>query len=101
SIGYREQATPTVIDAGLTLSDADSSTLSGATVTISGGFVAGDTLAFTNQSGITGSYDSATHVLSLTGIASVADYQAALRSVAFFSPSDDPTAGSHFSRTIS
>ena len=34
--------------------------LTGATVTISTGFIAGDTLNFTNQNGITGSYNAAT-----------------------------------------
>ena len=37
-----------------------------------GGLLAGDTLNFTNRSGITGSYDAASGVLTLSGAASVA-----------------------------
>ena len=44
-----------------------------------------------NQNGITGSFDAGTHVLTLTGSASVADYQAALRSVTFSAAGDNPT----------
>ena len=58
--------------------------MSGATVSITSGFDSGaDTLSFTNQNGITGSYDASTGVLTLSGNASIADYQAALRSVEF------------------
>lgn len=59
------------------------SRLAGATVRISSGFASGDTLVFTNQRGITGTYDSGTGVLTLTGDATASDYQAALRSVRF------------------
>ena len=57
--------------------------LASATVSISSGFFAGDTLNFTNQNGITGSYNSGTGVLTLTGTRRVANYQAALRSITF------------------
>ncbi len=98
---------------GLAVSDAGSSTLASATVTITGGFVAGDALGFANQNGITGSYNAATGVLTLTGTASVAAYQTALESVTYFSAAADPTQagaartvnfsvsdGSHSSATV-
>ena len=91
TVSYTEQGTAVVLDSGLTLSDADNTTLASATVSITSGFFAGDTLNFTNQNGISGSYDSSTGVLTLTGSASVANYQAALRSITFSSPSDNPT----------
>ena len=69
---------PTVVDTGLTVTDSGSTTLTGATVTISSGFLAGDQLNFTNQNGITGSYNAATGVLTLSGASSVANYQTAL-----------------------
>ena len=47
-------------------------------VDVSGGFTAGDSLNFTNQNGISGNYDSSTGELTLTGNASLADYQTAL-----------------------
>ena len=102
TVGYTEQGTAAVLDSGLTVSDADNTTLASATVSITSGLFAGDTLNFTNQNGISGSYDSGTGVLTLTGSASVANYQAALRSITFSSTSDNPTNfGADTSRTIS
>ncbi len=100
TVGYTEQASPVAIDTALTVADSDSANLTGATVSIASGFVAGDTLGFTASAGITGSYNGTTHVLTLSGTASVAAYQAALRSVTFASSSDDPTNGGNTSRTI-
>ena len=49
---------------------------------ITGNFHAGqDVLGFTNQNGITGSFNATTGILTLGGTASVAAYQAALESV--------------------
>ena len=91
---------PVLLDAALTVSDPSSATLASATVSIGTGFLAGDTLNFTNQNGITGSYNAATGVLTLTGSASVANYQAALNSITYsFTPTNgDPT---DTTRTIS
>ena len=101
TVSFTEQGSAVVLDAALTVSDADNTTLAGATVSI-GGFLTGDTLNFTNQNGITGSYDSGTGVLTLTGSATVANYQTALRSITFSSASDNPTSfGANTSRTIS
>ena len=90
------------IDAGLTISDAESTTLTGATVHISTGFLAGDTLSLgTTEAGITSIYDATNGVLSLSGSASVAAYQAALDSVAYAYTTWDPTdGGSDTNRTI-
>ncbi len=101
TVSYTEQGSAVVLDPALTVSDADNTTLAGATVSISSGFFAGDTLNFTNQNGISGSYNSGTGVLTLTGSASVANYQTALRSITFSSTSDNPTSfGANTSRTI-
>ena len=90
-VPYEEQDTPAQLAAGLTLTDVDSD-LASATVKISVGFQPGDTLHFTDQNGITGFYNAATGVLTLSGTASVADYQAALRSVTFSNATNnDPT----------
>ena len=52
---------PVAVSSTLTPSDADDATLSGATVAITSGLKFGaDTLAFTNQNGITGSYAATT-----------------------------------------
>ncbi len=96
---------PVTLDSGLTVSDVDSSgQLSGATVSVSSGFLSGDTLDFTNQAGISGSYDATHGILTLTGTATIAQYQTALESISYsFSPSNgDPTNGeTDTSRTIS
>ena len=65
--------------------DADDTTLSGLAVSISSGFTAGDTLSVgvpLTGTGISASYNPATGVLTLTGAASLADYQAIARSIA-------------------
>jgi hypothetical protein len=99
------QSIPVTLDPTLTVSDPDSSgNLTGATVSISLGLLNGDTLNFTDQHGITGSYDAVHGILTLTGKSSVSNYQAALDSITYsFSPSNgDPTGGgSHSARTIS
>ena len=87
------------IDAVITVSDADNANLVGATVTVSGNYAGGqDVLGFTNQNGITGSWNAATGVLTLSGASSVANYQAALRSVTFDNFSANPSL---LPRTIS
>lgn len=74
--------TAIVITNSLTLADADDVNIETATVAITSGFdAATDTLAFTDANGITGAYVAATGVLTLTGPATVADFQAALRTV--------------------
>ena len=84
ALNYTTGGTPAAIDPGVTVADPESTDLSGATVSITGGFSAAvDSLGFTNQSGITGSYNAATGVLTLTGTATLAQYQAALRSVTY------------------
>ena len=96
---YTEDDAPTVIDAGITVTDADNANLTGATVSITGGFaVFEDVLAFTDANGITGSYDLNAGVLTLSGTATVAQYQAALRSVTYANTSNNPSAAN---RTIS
>ena len=54
---------------------------------------AADSLSFVASNGITGSFDSNTGALALSGVASVSDYQTVLRSVQFESSGDDPLAG--------
>jgi hypothetical protein len=88
---FVEDGAAVVIDSGLTVFDPDSTSLVGATVRILDGLQpVADELLFTNQSGITGSYNATTGVLTLTGVSSVANYQTALRSVTFASTSQTP-----------
>lgn len=74
------------LDSTLTLADPDSGGfLVSATVKIAGGFIAGDVLSFSNQNGISGTYNGVTGVLTLTGTSTLDHYQTALESVAFSS----------------
>ncbi|HTB79360.1 MAG TPA: hypothetical protein VK717_00585 [Opitutaceae bacterium] len=91
------------IDSGVTVSDGDNNTQTSGTVSITGGFVSGDILAFTNDGStmgnIAGSYSSGTGVLTLTSsgaIATNAQWAAAFRAVTFSS-----TNSSSGNRTIS
>jgi hypothetical protein len=91
NLSYAENDAPLAIDASLTLTDPDDTDLVGATVSIAAGFAVGeDELLFTDQLGITGSFDPATGVLTLTGTSAVANYETALRSVTYRNTSDAP-----------
>jgi len=79
--------------------DQDSNTWAGATVQISSHYQNGqDVLAFTNQLGITGSFDAATGTLTLSGTSSVSNYRTALRSVTYHNTSASPNISA--TRTI-
>jgi large repetitive protein len=96
-----DAGTPAVpVTSSLTVTAPSDTNLTRATVKISSGFVsAEDVLSFASQNGITGSYDSSTGVLTLSGTSSVANYQAALRAVTYNDPDGaSPTTGT---RTIS
>ena len=88
------------VTSSLAISAPDDTSLTGATVKICSGLVSSeDALSFNAGNGITGSYNPGTGVLTLTGASSVADYQAALRSVTYTdSNGTNPTTGP---RTIS
>jgi FKBP-type peptidyl-prolyl cis-trans isomerase FkpA len=71
-------------DSGLRLTGDPGLRINQATVSITGGHVAGqDVLAFSNTSTISGSFNAATGKLTLTGTATAAEYQTALRSVTY------------------
>ena len=92
----------------MTVSDVDSPNLAGASVMITKGAQSGDVLSINGATSgtvtvsgghtIQFSFDSNTHVLSLSGSATLDDYQAVLRTVSF-SNSGDNVADS--ARTIS
>jgi plastocyanin len=70
------------VSSGLTLTD--NGQIASGEVKITTGFdPAGDELQFTNQNGITGTYDSGTGVLTLTGATTDGAYESALQSVRF------------------
>ena len=95
STSYVAGALAVTLHPGL-ISDPESATLTGATVSISAGFLAGDVLSVASrQTGIASNYNWTTGVLTLSGSASLAAYQAELDSVTFGTAS-----GANASRAI-
>lgn len=85
-----------IVDSNLVVTSSVS--LDGARVSISANFASGDVLGFANgslPSGVTGSYNSTSGVLTFTGTATAAQYQALLRTVTF-----NTTASSTSQRTV-
>ncbi|MEP2770578.1 MAG: gliding motility-associated C-terminal domain-containing protein [Fulvivirga sp.] len=80
SVDYTQNATGIAIDSQLTVADVDNMTLVSASITINN-FATGDTLLFSDQNGISGSFADGT--LNLVGQSSIADYEAALQSIRF------------------
>ncbi len=92
STSYTENAAATAVDAAVTVTDPDAgTTITGATVQISGNFAGGqDVLALAgSHPGIGASFVGDT--LTLTGNASPAAYQSALRDVTYSNSSENPS----------
>lgn len=87
--GFTEGGARSQIFGNATIADADSQ-VRGATVQLTTNFnAATDTLNFTPQNGISGAYSNGT--LTLSGVATAAQYQTAIRSVTFSASGDNPT----------
>src|SRR5262249_7311828 len=97
---YTEGDPATAASPALTVTDADDTNLTGATVQITGNYASGqDVLALPVPVGsITGSFTSGTGTLTLSGTDSVGNYQLALRSVTYLNTSSTPSTAS---RTVS
>lgn len=91
-ITYTENDAPKPIAETLTITDADDTHIDEARITVTGFIPGEDVFQFSAASGITGSFNSATAVLTLTGSATVAAYQATLRSLRYSNSSENPTA---------
>lgn len=88
---FTEGGAPLVLDAALVVTDPDNANLSSATISIRDNFVSGtDILTIGTQPGIATNFNSSTGSLTLSGVASVADYQAILRTVAYQNISENP-----------
>ena len=81
------------VSSTITLADVDNTQLQSATVAVKNNYEANsDVLMFSGFNDITGSWDSLTGILTLSGVDSVENYQAALRTVEFRNTSERPTA---------
>ncbi len=96
SVSFIENGPAVILNSGITLTDPDNTTFSSATVTITGPLSpTQDILSFTTSAAtgnITGGYSFFTGVLNLTSAgstATLAQFQAALRSVTYSNNSDE------------
>jgi hypothetical protein len=87
---FTEDGAPAVVDNGLTISDVDNTTLASATVTITNLLNAGaETLAVNvGATGLIANYSAPT--LTLTGVATLAQYETVLRTVTYSNSSNTP-----------
>ena len=84
ALTYKVNSSPIAIMGMSLVSDPDSNNLTSLTVQITSGYQSGhDILSFVNQLGITGSFNSTTGVLTLSGTSYVGNYRQALRSVMY------------------
>ncbi len=100
SLTYTENQAASVVDPALTLGDArrHDAGLGHASRSPATTLAARTAWSSPTRTASAASFDAATGVLSLSGVASIADYQAALRSVVYLNTSDDPSG---LTRTVS
>lgn len=101
---YTEDQAAVKLIQSVAVSD-DGSTLTGATISFASGFVAGDILRVNGSlsgaiNGITYGYNDTTGVLTMTGSASVADYQSLLSTLAYKTYSDNPGTARDITVTV-
>ncbi len=91
-----------IADIDTLITDADSTTLASATITLTDP-QAGDLLAASGAlpGGImASSYDPVTGILTLSGVASLADYETALEAIRFSAAGENPVAGSRIVEVV-
>jgi Ca2+-binding RTX toxin-like protein len=104
ALAYTENDAPAAVAPLATIVDSDSATLSSVTVQLTTNYASSeDTLSFVDTANITGSWDGPSGTLTLTtvpitGVGSVANYEAALQQVLYSNSSDDPSV---LARTVS
>ena len=91
TLNYDENSGNVVIDGSIDVSDVDDTNLDGATINISQNYNQGeDVLSFIDQPGITGSFNSLTGEMILSGTATLNDYTLALRTITYQNTSEGP-----------
>ena len=99
ALSYTEGDAATAVTSTITVSDVDDINIESATVQITTNYSNGeDILSFTNQNGIIGTWTAATGTMALSGSATKANYQTALRDVKYNNTSDNPST---LARTVS
>jgi len=73
---YVENDLPISVTDELLIADSDNTIVQAATIAITNNFDTGnDVLIFSDQAGISGAFDTATGILTLSGTSSIANYQ--------------------------
>jgi len=86
-----ENSGPVTVDSNITAGDIDNPTLVSATISVSSNYNSSeDILGFINEPDIPYTWNPTNGVLTLNGVASVADYQAILQSVTIENTSENP-----------
>jgi len=88
---FTENSYGTQITNSITVTDLDDADIQSGVVQITGNYQNGeDILLFDGSTNITGTWNSATGIMNLTGTATLVEYQTALRSIRYANTSDDP-----------
>ncbi|NQV15365.1 DUF2341 domain-containing protein [bacterium] len=99
ALSYQANDAPTLITASIECHDYNDFTLDSAKVQISGNYLnTEDTLTFSTNYGISGSWQDSNGTLRLTGTTSLADYASALQEVYYFNSNASPSTST---RTLS
>ncbi len=99
ALASTENDAATAVSATISVGDVDNATVDSAIIKITSNYQNGeDLLAFADTANITGTWDAATGTLTLSGSDTLANYQAALRSVTYANSSENPST---LTRTIS
>ncbi len=96
SATYNENAGAQILDSAMTISGDGGANIKLATVNISSGYQSsqdslGIAAGFTLPSGVTASWSSGTHTLTITGTATQAQYETILEHVTYTDSSENPT----------
>ncbi|GAB5408505.1 MAG: hypothetical protein BalsKO_08700 [Balneolaceae bacterium] len=93
TLSYTEGDGAINIISAISIADIDDTNIESATIEITGNYISGeDVLDFTDAGGITGSWDSFTGILTLSGTVTLSQYETALQSVTFENNSSDPVS---------
>lgn len=99
SISYTEGDGEITIPTSVTISDVDDPNMESATISFTSNYFNGeDVLNFVDTGNISGSFNAITGVLTLSGSASLAEYQTALENILYENTSSDPI---ELTRTVS
>ena len=91
ALSYTENDGAVAVTSTIAFSDVDDTNIESAVVDISSGYNSSeDTLLFTNQNGISGSYNPVAGRWTLTGSATLANYETAIRSITYTNTSENP-----------